>query len=56
MTEYDPEYEESKFSYNRKIATRCRICGGQLLTIEEMEMEMHEQCRKDFDGGVVIMG
>ena len=56
MTEKDPEYVDSKFSYNRKIATRCRICGGQLLTPEDMQMEMHLQCRKDFDGGVVIMG
>tara|TARA_R110001592_G_scaffold224032_2_gene479563 strand:- start:13826 stop:13996 length:171 start_codon:yes stop_codon:yes gene_type:complete len=56
MTEKDPEYVNSKFSYNRKIATRCRICGGQLLTPEDMQLEMHYHCRKDFDGGVVIMG
>ena len=56
MTENDPEYVNSKFGYNRKIATRCIICGGQLLTPEEMNLEMHEQCRKDFKSDVVVMG
>ena len=56
MKEHDPEYVTSKFSYNRKVATRCRICGHQLLTPEEMKMEMHEKCKNEYNPNIKTMG
>ncbi len=56
MDEHDPEYVNSKFSYNRRIATRCRICGHQLLTPEEQKQEMHDKCKKEFSSKVKVMG
>ena len=44
--EKDPEYTQGN-RRNNKIATRCRVCGGQLLTTQEIKMEMHEKCNKD---------
>jgi|TARA_B100000035_G_scaffold301351_1_gene297856 hypothetical protein len=47
MKEKDPEYVESHRAYKKRIATRCRICGGQLLTAEEIKNEMHDACNVD---------
>ena len=44
--EKDPEYMQGN-RRNNKIATRCRVCGGQLLNTQEIKMEIHEKCNKD---------
>lgn len=44
----DPEYVESRISYMKRIATRCRICGGQLTDPEDAKREMHEKCLKNY--------
>ena len=31
MSDKDPDYVESLYSYNQKIATKCRICGNEEL-------------------------
>jgi len=41
----NPEYVPN--TRGRPIATRCRICGGQLLTAEEIKNEMHDACNVD---------
>ena len=45
--EYNPEYTKSHRAYKKRIATRCRVCGGQLLVAEEIKKEIHEACDKD---------
>ena len=55
MTEHDPDYVDSKINYNRRIATRCRICGHQLLTPEEQKQEMHHKCKKNFKDKDYVM-
>ncbi len=45
--EYNPEYTKSHRAYKKRIATRCRVCGGQLLVAEEIAKEIHEACDKD---------
>jgi len=42
----NPEYVSSRRSYMKRIATRCRICGGQLLDPAESKKEMHTNCEK----------
>ena len=44
----DPEYVESMISYMKRIATKCRICGGQLTDPEDAKREMHEKCLKNY--------
>ncbi len=44
--EKDPKYTKTA-RRNAKIATHCRVCGGQLLTTQEITKEMHERCDKD---------
>tara|TARA_R100000152_G_C6654255_1_gene95014 strand:- start:335 stop:502 length:168 start_codon:yes stop_codon:yes gene_type:complete len=44
----DPEYVESKRSYMKRVATRCRICKGQLLDPTEAKKEMHDKCVKEY--------
>lgn len=46
MKEKDPKYLNNARS-NKKIATRCRVCGGQLMLAHEIKIEMHERCNKD---------
>ena len=44
----DPDYVKSKRSYMKRIATRCRICSGQLLDPAEEKIEMHDKCSKEY--------
>ena len=44
----NPEYSKSKRSYMKRIATRCRICGGLLLDPAEQKKERHDRCDKNF--------
>ncbi len=44
----NPDYVESRTSYMRRIATRCRICGGPLYDPEECKMEMHKKCLEKY--------
>jgi hypothetical protein len=44
MSDKDPDYVESRHSYSKRIATRCRICGGQLLHPLEARKEVHDNC------------
>tara|TARA_R100000734_G_C3317908_1_gene111475 strand:- start:3067 stop:3228 length:162 start_codon:yes stop_codon:yes gene_type:complete len=46
MKEKNPEYVQNKRK-NKKVATRCRVCGGQLLIASEIAKEMHEMCDRD---------
>ena len=34
-------------AYKKRVATRCRVCGGQLLESSEIKKEMHDKCNKD---------
>ena len=45
---HDPEYVESRISYMRRIATRCRICKGQLTDPEDSKNEMHKKCLEEY--------
>ena len=44
----NPDYVESRTSYMKRIATRCRICGGPLYDPEECKMEMHKKCLEKY--------
>jgi len=46
MKEKNPEYTLNARN-NRNIATRCRVCGGQLLNADEMKKELHFECDQD---------
>lgn len=46
MKEKNPEYVLNKRK-NTKIATRCRVCGEQLLLPDEIKNELHVHCDKD---------
>ena len=46
MKEKDPNYVLNKRK-NSNIATRCRVCGKQLLIPDEIKREIHETCDKD---------
>jgi hypothetical protein len=46
MKEKNPEYILNKRK-NKQIATRCRVCGNQLLLAEEIEKEIHNFCDND---------
>lgn len=52
MKEKDPQYVLSKRN-NKPIATRCRVCGGQLLLTHEIKNEIHDSC--DIDNKNVYM-
>ena len=45
---HDPEYVESRISYMKRIATRCRICKGQLTDPEDAKNEMHKKCLEKY--------
>ncbi len=44
--EKDPKYTKTA-RRNAKIATHCRVCGGQLLTTQEITKEMQERGEKE---------
>tara|TARA_R110000765_G_scaffold251456_1_gene352883 strand:+ start:429 stop:599 length:171 start_codon:yes stop_codon:yes gene_type:complete len=48
MTDRNPHYVPSRISFNKKIATKCRICGGQLTDPEDMKKEMHKVCEVNY--------
>lgn len=47
MKDRNPEYVSSHRAYKKRIATRCRVCGEQLLNAQEIKKEIHESCDKD---------
>lgn len=53
MKEKDPKYVLNKRK-NTKIATCCRVCGGQLMVAEEIKNEIHNRCDSD-DKNVYMM-
>lgn len=55
MKEKDPEYTKSPWSYKKRVATKCRICGGQLLLPEENKQEMHTDCKNKIDDNIYMM-
>jgi hypothetical protein len=55
MKEKNPEYVPSHRSYGKRVATRCRICGGQLLIPEEIKNEVHESCESKVDNNLFMM-
>ena len=55
MKEHDPEYTEKTLEAIKSVATRCRICGGQLLIPEDFKREMHERCSKLEDKSTYLM-
>lgn len=48
MSDKDPEYVPSRISLDKRIATRCRICGKQLLDPSEAKKEAHDKCVKSY--------
>lgn len=48
MTDKDPNYVPSRISFNKRIATKCRICGGQLTDPTDMKKEMHKECKTNY--------
>ena len=55
MKENNPEYQSSHWSYKNRIATRCRICGGQLILAEESKEEMHLECKNNLKDNKYMM-
>ena len=53
MREQDPTYILNKRS-NKQIATRCRVCGGQLMVVDEIKKEVDTKCDSD-DKNVYMM-
>jgi|TARA_Y100000310_G_scaffold76164_1_gene72593 ribosomal protein S27E len=43
----NPKYVTSRWSRDNRIATRCRICGGQLTHPTDMKNEVHDKCIKE---------
>jgi hypothetical protein len=44
----DPNYVPSRWSTDQRVATKCRICGGQLAHPLEAKQEMHDKCKKNY--------
>ena len=44
----NPNYVPSRTSYMGRIATKCRICGGQLTDPEENKKEFHKVCLEKY--------
>jgi hypothetical protein len=44
----DPDYTDSNWSYKKRIATKCRICGKQLLDPADCKKETHKECRENY--------
>tara|TARA_B100001093_G_scaffold202694_1_gene194684 strand:+ start:858 stop:1025 length:168 start_codon:yes stop_codon:yes gene_type:complete len=55
MKEKNPDYQNSRWSYKNRIATRCRICGGQLILPEESKAEMHFKCKNEIKDNTYMM-
>ena len=55
MKEKNPKYTKSNRAYKKRVATRCRICGGQLLLSEEIRKEVHEACDKNIKSNTYMM-
>ena len=55
MKDKDPDYTESNWSYKKRIATKCRICGGQLILPDEMKKEIHAECDKNIKNNTYVM-
>jgi ribosomal protein S27E len=52
MADKDPEYIETS---RGKMATKCRICGGSLLSPTEIKKEVHKHCDETRTGSVYSM-
>jgi len=46
MKEKDPRYQLNSRN-NKKVATRCRVCGNQLINTQEIKNEIHGVCDND---------
>jgi hypothetical protein len=55
MKEKNPDFVKSHRAYGKRIATRCRICGGQLLIPEEIKKQVHEVCEQQLDDNMYMM-
>lgn len=55
MKDKDPDYTQSNWSYKKRIATKCRICGKQLVLPEEMKKEVHAQCDNNLNNNTYMM-
>tara|TARA_R100001230_G_C5529843_1_gene64166 strand:+ start:19 stop:192 length:174 start_codon:yes stop_codon:yes gene_type:complete len=55
MKEKNPEFTKSHWSYKNRIATKCRICGGQLLLPEEMQQQYHTACAEKIEDNTYSM-
>lgn len=44
--EQNPKYILNKRK-NKNIATRCRVCAGQLMTAQDIAKEIHQECDVD---------
>jgi hypothetical protein len=44
----NPDYVDSRHSYGKRIATKCRICGKRMYDPEDCKNEMHEKCLKGY--------
>jgi len=49
----NPEYVPN--TRGRPIATRCRICGGQLVNPKDFKNEAHESCLKKYKSNKYMM-
>ena len=48
MKDFNPEYVKSRRSTDKVIATKCRLCGGQLTWPPEAKKGVHEVCLKNY--------
>jgi len=55
MKDKDPDYTPSAWSYKTRIATKCRICGKQLVLPEEMKKEIHDDCDNNLSNNTYMM-
>ena len=55
MKDKDPDYTPSIRSYKKRIATKCRICGRQLVLPEEMKKELHADCDSNLSNDTYMM-
>jgi len=49
----NPEYTNN--NRGRPIATKCRVCGGSLITPQDIKLEAHEECLKQYKSNNYIM-
>jgi hypothetical protein len=55
LKDKNPEYIKSAWSYKKRIATKCRVCGGNLLLPEESKNEMHNECKNNINDNMYMM-